>query len=100
MRLRLITTIFVVLGLAVVLSYPLTVGTPPRKTAPKLEMAKYARKMAYFTTAVGVLFFGAFACALLTIRNERRKHEAESLRNLADLLSTPVPEKKSKIENE
>lgn len=100
MRLRLITTILVVLGLAVVMSYPLTVGTPPTKNATKIEMAEYARKMAYFTATVGILFFGAFACALLTIRIERKRHAEESLRNLADLLATPIPEKKAKEEND
>lgn len=100
LHLRLITTILVVLGLATVMSYPLTVGTPPNKNSTKLEMANYAKKMAYFTATAGTLFFGAFACALLSIRKERKKHSEESLRNLVDLLATPIPEKKSSEENE
>jgi hypothetical protein len=76
-----------------VLSYPFTVGAPPRANAVRSVKREYAIRLGVFAIAVPVACFGAATCAFLLSRRIREQYATEQLQNLADLL-TSIPEAK------
>lgn len=90
MRLRVVTTVLVLLGLALLFSYPWTVGVPPKQDASQRELADYATRMVVYVTVVSVCWLGAAISAALLARRIRQEYADQSLKNLADLL-TSVP---------
>jgi hypothetical protein len=93
-----LTTILVVCGVLLVVTYPFTIGSVPAKTAPKQERAAYATRLAFFIVGVSVIWFGAAVSAFMLSRRLRREYEEESLQNLADLITSMPPPKNRKDE--
>jgi len=73
-----------------VLSYPFTVGIPPKKTEPLVIRKAWATRLAVFSAAAGFAFVGAAFGAVLILRRVRRDFAEQTLNNLAELLTAEV----------
>ncbi|HWP30946.1 MAG TPA: hypothetical protein VNK96_04355 [Fimbriimonadales bacterium] len=99
-RLKIITTIFVVLGIAMIVSYPWTVGSIPVETATNEEKKIYLIKMVIFVTVVLLTWLAAATSALLMIRRIRMEYLEQSEQHLQELLSSRPPKKNNERESE
>ncbi len=87
-RLKILLSLFVFLGLALLVSYPWSVGTPPKADAPSDEKRVYITRLAIYVSGVSVLWFAASVTAYLMIRKIREEYIDESARNMVDLISS------------
>src|SRR5687767_13286747 len=86
-RLKLLTTLFLVLGLCILLSYPFTVGVAPPEGSPKADVKAYLiRLTTYFGTSTFAMLAAAF-CATLIVKRAKREFADKKLSNLEELLS-------------
>lgn len=88
-RLQVATTLFLVLGIGALLSFPWTVGTTPPADASDRAKADYAVNLLIFFTAAGLCFIMAALFAMILVRRIRREYREHLVSNLADLLATP-----------
>lgn len=88
-RLQIATTVFVVLGLGVLLSFPWTVGSTPSAEASDQAKADYAIRLLVFFAASGFCFIIAALLAMILVRRIRGEYNEQRVSNLADLLATP-----------
>lgn len=88
-RLQVATTLFLVAGIGVLLSFPWTVGTAPGAAAPAQAKADYAVKLLVFFAVAGVCFILAALFAIVLVRRIRGEYREHLVSNLADLLATP-----------
>jgi len=99
-RLKIITTLFVVMGIAMIASYPWTVGSIPVETASNEEKKIYLIKMVIFVTVVLLTWLAAATSALLMIRRIRVEYLEQTERHLQELLSSRPPNKNDERESE
>lgn len=86
MRLRLATTVALVFGLVLLLSWPFVVGQRPAPNAPRQQIARYGiRVLAYFGVTAGVWLTTA-VFAFLTLRQTRDQFVDEAKRNVRTLI--------------
>jgi hypothetical protein len=93
--LRIVTTLFVFLGVGLLLSYPWIVGFGPAADATDQAKKLYATRLALYVSSVAIVWFVAATSAILMVRRLRKEYEEQSLQNLADLL-TSIPQPKTK----
>ncbi len=93
-RARIITTALFIFGLATLLSYPMTVGVPPKKSASFVVRKQYATRLTIFFSVASFALLGAAIGAILIARDVRQKFAEQALQNLADLLTAEVEAKK------
>ncbi len=86
-RLQVITTVLLVLGLALILSYPWTVGARPSDVANRAEVAAYLTRLFVFFCVAVAVFLGAAISAAIMIRRVRHEYREMLISNLADLLT-------------
>lgn len=91
--LRNLTTLFVILGLAILGSYPVSVGSAPKESAPRYEKRAYAVRLMSFVSVSAIVWFCAGLSAFLYGRKIRREYEEQVTRNLTDLIAAPIKEK-------
>lgn len=85
-RLKILTTVFLVLGLSILLSYPFAVGASPAEGADKSEVKAYlVRLTTYFGASTFAMLAAAF-CATLIVRKAKREFAERKLSNLEQLL--------------
>lgn len=86
MRLKVVTTVFVVLGLLVLLSWPLFVGERPGADASQLERARFAtRLLIYFAVACFVWLAAAMSSVFL-MRQTKKEFIEEERENVQELI--------------
>jgi hypothetical protein len=95
-RLQIATTLFVVLGLGVLLSFPWTVGSTPGAGASDQAKADYAVRLLVFFAASGLCFVLAALLAMILVRRIRGEYREQLVSNLADLLATPSPKEEER----
>lgn len=93
--LRILTTLFVLIGLGLLFSYPWLVGKRPPDAATLQAKQMYASKLALYVSLVLVAWFLAATSAILMVRKLRLEYREKSLENLAKLVSS-IPEPKQK----
>lgn len=93
--LRILTTLFVLIGLGLLFSYPWVVGKRPPDTATVEMKQLYATRLAVYVSSVLITWFVAATSAILMVRRLRREYQEKSLENLANLI-TSIPEPKRK----
>ncbi|MDQ2987068.1 MAG: hypothetical protein M3R13_10185 [Armatimonadota bacterium] len=87
-RLKVLTTVFFVIGTCVLLSYPFTVGASPAKGAEKADVKAYLiRLTTYFGASTFAMLAAAF-CATLMVRKTKLEFAEEKLGNLEQLIVT------------
>jgi hypothetical protein len=86
-RLKVLTTIFLVLGICVLLSYPFTVGGSPADGASKSDIKAYLLRLTiYFGVSTFAMLSAAF-CATLIVKRAKAEFAEKKLNNLEELLS-------------
>ena len=96
-RARIITTALFIFGIATLLSYPMTVGMPPKKSATFDVRRHYATRLTIFFSVASFALLGAAIGAVLIARDVRQKFAEQALQNLADLLTAEVEAKKKDV---
>jgi hypothetical protein len=86
MRLKILTTAFLIFGLALLLSWPWTVGKKPPAGSPRGELLVYARRIFYYTGGTIIVFSLTAVFAVLWARQTRRELSEEAKRNINELL--------------
>lgn len=81
-------------GFAAFVSFPITVGAPPKKSEPFAVRKQFAMRLTIYFTVVSFSLLGAAFCATLILRRVRREYAQRSLENFADLLTAEIHEKK------
>jgi hypothetical protein len=99
-RLKIVTTALFVFGLGTLLSYPITVGSAPKRGAELTVRKAYAIRLAVFFGAACASLLGAATGAMLIARRLRREFADRSLQNLADLLTAEVEGKPTESVND
>lgn len=94
-RLQVATTLFLVLGIGTLLSFPWTVGATPEAAASAQDKADYAVRLLIFFSVAGVCFILAALFAVVLVRRIRGEYREHLVSNLADLLSTPPTTKEN-----
>lgn len=86
-RLKFLTSLFLILGICILLSYPFTVGMAPPNGSPKPEVKAYLiRLTTYFGASTFAMLAAAF-CATLIVRRAKAEFAEKKLNNLEELLS-------------
>lgn len=86
-RLKVLTSLFLILGVCILLSYPFTVGAAPADGSPKADVKAYlVRLTTYFGASTFAMLAAAF-CATLIVRRAKAEFAEKKLNNLEELLS-------------
>jgi hypothetical protein len=86
-RLKILTTVFLLLGISILLSYPFTVGGAPPEGSEKKEVRAYLiRLTTYFGASTFAMLAAAF-CATLIVKKAKAEFAEKKLSNLEDLLT-------------
>ena len=85
MFLKVLTTAFVVCGLALLLAMPSLVGARP-DGEDKLLMAQYGTRLLTFFAVTSLFWVGAAVCAVLLARRTRLEYLERQRENLAGLI--------------
>lgn len=86
MRLKLVTTILLVLGLAMLMAWPLLWGGRPGPDAPKKELAEFSLRFLLYFAATALVFLATAVCALLLVRRAREEYAEQAGKNLRGLI--------------
>ena len=86
-RLKILTSLFLALGICILLSYPFTVGKAPPEGSAKKEVRAYLiRLTTYFGASTFAMLASAF-CATLIVKRAKAEFSEKKLTNLEELLS-------------
>ncbi len=86
MRLKILTTGSLLLGVALLFAWPFLIGPRPPKTAPKLELAHYAEKYLIFFGITAIVFVMTAFFAWLLARQMRVQYLEQTKENLESLV--------------
>lgn len=89
-RLKVLTTVFLVLGLGILLSYPFTVGAAPAEGSDKKAVRSYLIRLTTYFGAASFAMLSAAFCATLIIRRTRIEFAEKKLENLDTLLASQI----------
>lgn len=87
MRLKLVTTVLFVLGVAMLLGWPFLMAGRPEEGANRKEIARFGLKMLTYFGFTAATFLATAICALLLVRrakSEFRQQASENLRGLIE----------------
>jgi hypothetical protein len=79
MRLKILTTAFVLAGIGLLVLWPWLVGHRPDASESRLALASYGQRLLVYFAVTALTWLGAAFCAWLLIRQTRREY-VESLR--------------------
>ena len=98
-RLKVLTSLFLILGICILLSYPFTVGMAPANGSPKPEVKAYLiRLTTYFGASTFAMLAAAF-CATLIVKRAKVEFAERKLNNLEELLSAQAEVLRKKRDN-
>ncbi|MEO7454013.1 MAG: hypothetical protein ABIV13_04540 [Fimbriimonadales bacterium] len=85
-RLKVLTTVLLILGICVLLSYPFTVGAAPSEGSDKADVKAFLIRLTlYFGTSTFAMLAAAF-CAALIVKRAKKDFAEKKLTNLEELL--------------
>lgn len=87
MRLKALTTFFLVFGIFLAMGFPWLVGAKPHD---KVALEHYLVRFGIYLIVALLCFVSAAICALLLIRRTREQYRAESRQNLEDLIESAL----------
>ena len=97
-RLKVLTTVFLFLGLTILMSYPFTVGGRPPE-GDKAEVKAYlVRLTTYFGASTFAMLAAAF-CAALMVKRTRIEFAEKKISNLETLLSAQAEALRKKTDD-
>ncbi|MBS1706682.1 MAG: hypothetical protein JST40_12480 [Armatimonadetes bacterium] len=71
MRLKIVTTILLILGVALLVAWPFVVGAPPPAGTDRHIVARYGMKLLLYFAATAFTFLGTAVCAIFVARNTK-----------------------------
>jgi len=86
MRLKVLTTAFVLAGLALLILWPWLVGPRPDASAGRLALASYGQRLLMYFGVTALTWLGAAFCAWLLIRQTRREYLESLHKNVQSLI--------------
>lgn len=86
-RLKGLTTLFLVVGIVVLLSYPFTIGAAPGADAGRDEVKRYLLRLTVYFGASAFAMLAAAFCATLIVRRARIEFAEKKLQNFERLLA-------------
>lgn len=86
MGVRVLTTVFLLLGLMLLLSWPWFVGSQPPAAAPNAERLAHAWRFAIYFGALLLVFLMTAIFAWLTVRKQRRDYREQAMQNMQSLI--------------
>jgi type VI protein secretion system component VasK len=99
MRLKVVTTAFVILGVLMLLSYPWIVGPVP-KGQGKEALAEYAMRFGIYIILSLLVWFTAAVLAVVTARRARQAYREEAMENFQSLMEETLKDHGRKHEQE
>jgi hypothetical protein len=87
MWLKTLATFFLVFGIFLALGFPWIVGVRPLE---KVALEQYVVRFGAYLIVTMVCFVAAAACAVVWMRKERERFQAESRQNLEDLIEASL----------
>ena len=85
MFLKVLTTTFVVFGLALLFAMPTLLGERPPNT-DQIELARYGTRMLAYFGVTSLTWIGAATCAVILMRRMRRQFIDEQRKNLTEMI--------------
>lgn len=86
MRLKVVTSAFLVFGVVLLVAWPWIVGVRPAQTAPEPERLRYLVRYSLYFLALIVTFFAAALGGFLIARRQREEFREETLDQLKELI--------------
>lgn len=86
MRLKILTSAFLILGFGLLISWPWIVGRWPPSDAPQKERLRFASRFVYYTGGTVIVFAVTGLLAVLLLRQARKEFREEARKNLHELV--------------
>lgn len=86
MRLRIVTTGFLIFGVVLGLLWPVILGPKPSESAGKKALAEYAARGLIYFALLCVIFLALCMCAIWIMRQNRIEFERQRQENLKNLV--------------
>lgn len=86
MRLKIVTSAFLLFGLSLLAAWPWTVGARPPKGAPRAELVAYLTRFVWYLGGTVMTFVITAFLAIIVMRRAREAYRAEARQNLEELL--------------
>lgn len=86
MRLKVVTTAFLLFGVVLLVAWPWIVGARPAPTAPEPERLRYLLRYSLYFLALIVTFFAAALGGFIIARRQREAFREEAMENLQHLI--------------
>lgn len=86
MRLKVVTSAFLVIGFGLLFAWPQMLAMRPPHGAPRAEFKQYGWKLLAFTGCVIVTFSGATLGAIFIVKSAREEFKRQSLENMQQLI--------------
>jgi hypothetical protein len=99
-RLKILTTIFLIVGICILLSYPFTVGARPANGADKKEVKAYLLRLTTYFGASTFAMLAAAYCAAVIVKRTKKEFAEKKITNLEDLLKAQAEILRKKPDDE
>lgn len=86
MRLKVVTTVFVIVGLLLLVGWPFFLGERPGEEATQLARAQFATRLLIYFAITCFVWLGAAFCAVLLMRQTRKEFLEEERDNVKELI--------------
>lgn len=86
MRLRIVTTVLFVVGLVMLMAWPLVWRGRPAPDAPRQELAEFSLRFLVYFALTALVFLATAVCALLVVRRAREEYAEQAGKNLRGLI--------------
>lgn len=90
MRLKILTTTFFVLGILLLVAWPIVVGPRPEAGSSPEVWSRYGMRLLFYFAATSLTFLITATLAVLVIRQQRREYAEQAKRNLRDLIESTL----------
>lgn len=86
MPLKIATTVLFVIGLAMLMAWPLVWRGRPAPEAPPKELAEFSLRFLIYFALTALVFLSSAICALLLVRRAREEFAEQAGKNLRGLI--------------
>ena len=86
MRLKVVTTAFVVIGLLLLIGWPFFLGERPGDEATRLARAEFASRLLIYFAVTCFVWLSAAFCAVMLMRQTRKEFLEEERDNVKELI--------------
>lgn len=87
MRLKIITTALMIMGVAMLLAFPFVIGPQPARAEGQRALAEYAIKFGSYIIIAVLIFAGAILCSIIMLRQIRKEMRQMAENNMQAFVS-------------